>query len=141
MTQPTGKNLVLHTDGASRGNPGPAAAGIVIRTQAGEDLVATGRVLGKLTNNQAEYRALLLGLELALEMAPASLLVKMDSELVVKQMRGEYAVKSADLAPLHRQARALVAQFARVQFAHVPRRENALADALANRALDGATQG
>ncbi|MBA3823487.1 MAG: ribonuclease HI family protein [Ktedonobacterales bacterium] len=137
MTQPkTGQDLVLFTDGASRGNPGPAAAGIVIRTRAGEDLVATGRVLGRMTNNQAEYRALLLGLELALPFAPATLLVQMDSELVVKQMRGEYAVKSADLAPLHKQARGIVAQFARVQFAYIPRRENALADALANRALD-----
>jgi ribonuclease HI len=139
MTQPqTGQDLILFTDGASRGNPGPAAAGIVIRTRGGEDLVSTGRVLGRMTNNQAEYRALLLGLEMALPYAPASLLVQMDSELVVKQMRGEYAVKSTDLAPLHKEARAAVAQFARVQFAYIPRRENALADALANRALDAA---
>ena len=136
-TPPTpGQRLILRTDGAARGNPGPAAAGIVIQTEAGADLVRDKKYLGHMTNNQAEYRALIFGLQSALPLQPAALLVKMDSELVVRQMQGKYQVKSADLLPLFQDARALVAQLGRVTFAHVPRNENATADALANKALD-----
>ena len=131
-----GQRLILRTDGAARGNPGPAAAGIVIQTEAGVDLVRDKKYLGHMTNNQAEYRALIFGLQSALPLQPAALLVKMDSELVVRQMQGKYQVKSVDLLPLFQEARGLVAQLTRVTFAHVPRSDNAAADALANKALD-----
>jgi ribonuclease HI len=130
------QRLILRTDGASRGNPGPAAAGIVIQMEDGTDLVREGRYLGLMTNNQAEYRALILGLTIAATLHPAAVEVRMDSELVVKQMRGEYAVKSPDLLPLHQQAWALAGQLPQVAFVHVRRAANAVADALANRALD-----
>jgi ribonuclease HI len=135
-TGDAGQRLILRTDGASRGNPGPAAAGIVVQTAEGEAVAREKHYLGIMTNNQAEYRALILGLQLALTLRPAVLLVKLDSELVVRQMQGKYKVKSIDLLPLYDAARALVAQLPRVLFEHVPRGENAMADALANRALD-----
>jgi ribonuclease HI len=128
--------LILRTDGASRGNPGHAAAGIVIEDEAGAVIDSAGEYLGIMTNNQAEYRALLLGLTHASVLHPARLIVRMDSELVVKQMQGKYQVKSPDLAPLHQQARALAREFAAIAFEHVRRGLNARADALANRALD-----
>ncbi len=136
MTQAQGQRLILRTDGASRGNPGPAAAGIVIQTMEGTDLVREGHYLGTLTNNQAEYRALILGLTAVAALHPTAVAVQMDSELVVKQMRGEYAVKSPDLLPLHQEARTLARQLPQVTFTHVRRAANATADALANRALD-----
>jgi ribonuclease HI len=136
MTELQGQRLILRTDGASRGNPGPAAAGIVISLESGADVLQAKQYLGRMTNNQAEYRALLMGLEAVTEMHPASVLVKMDSELIVKQMRGQYAVRSVDLLPLHQQARALVRALPKVEFVHVRRGENAIADALANKALD-----
>ncbi len=136
MTRPQGQRLILRTDGASRGNPGPAAAGIVLSLESGADVLQAKHYLGRMTNNQAEYRALILGLQAATEMHPVSLLVKMDSELIVKQMRGEYAVRSPDLVPLHQQARALARALPKVEFVHVRRGENAIADALANKALD-----
>lgn len=138
MTIPSGsgQRLILRTDGAARGNPGPAAAGIVIEAEDGTTLFQDKHYLGHLTNNQAEYRALILGLQSALVLRPAALLVKMDSELVVRQMQGKYQVKSPDLLPLFQAARTLVAQLTHVTFAHVPRAENAAADALANQALN-----
>lgn len=136
LSQATGKKLILRTDGAARGNPGPAALGIVIQTEGGEVVASEKAYLGRLTNNQAEYRALIAGLKAVAIYEPAVVLVKMDSELVVKQMRGEYRVKAPDLLPLYQEARRLVAGLPRVQFTHVPRAENHLADALANQALD-----
>ncbi len=128
--------LILRTDGASRGNPGHAAAGIVIEDDADTVIDSAGEYLGMMTNNQAEYRALLLGLARAHTLHPARLIVRMDSELVVKQMQGEYKVKSPDLAPLFDEACALAHEFAAIAFEHVRRGLNARADALANRALD-----
>src|SRR5215472_4006294 len=130
QSQATGKKLILRTDGAARGNPGPAALGIVIQTESGEEVAHDKAYLGRLTNNQAEYRALIAGLKAVVAYQPATILVKMDSELVVKQMRGEYRVKAPDLLPLYQEARQLVARLSRVQFTHVPRAENHLADAL-----------
>lgn len=131
-----GATLSLRTDGASRGNPGQAAAGVVIESVEGETL-ATGKLyLGVLTNNQAEYRALILGLKTIAHYHPARVNVYMDSELVVKQMRGEYNVRDESLRDLWREACALVDALPTVTFTHVRRGLNALADQLANEALD-----
>lgn len=136
QTHAAGQRLVLRTDGASRGNPGHAAAGIVVEREDGT-LVARGKkYLGVLTNNQAEYRALILGLLAATRYAPADLRVYMDSELVVRQMLGQYRVRDESLRPLYEEARKLVDALPQVSFAHVLRGKNALADALANEALD-----
>lgn len=126
----------LYTDGAARGNPGPAAAGIVIEDDDGRMLWQEGRYLGETTNNVAEYRALLLGLQKASELGRGALVVRMDSELVVKQLEGSYRVKHPALIPLYRQALALCQSFQSWRAEHVPREQNSLADRLANQALD-----
>lgn len=131
-----GQRLVVRTDGASRGNPGPAAAGIAIERENGTLLARGKRYLGVLTNNQAEYRALILGLKAVARYAPAAVSVFMDSELVVRQMTGQYRVKDETLRPLYEEARALANALPSVTFTHVLRGKNALADALANEALD-----
>ncbi len=130
--------LTIHTDGASRGNPGPAAYAYVIRCDGREPIEEAGRI-GRMTNNQAEYTALVRALEHALELgAENRVIVHSDSELLVKQMRGEYRVKNEDLRDLSEQARALTRRFrGGVTFRHVRREENSRADALGNEALDG----
>jgi len=131
-----GEHLILRTDGASRGNPGHAASGVVIERADGT-LVARGKkYLGVMTNNQAEYRALIAGLKAVARYQPVAVSVFMDSELIVKQMNGQYRVRDAALSPLYAEAQGIVAQLALVSFAHVPRGKNALADKLANEALD-----
>jgi ribonuclease HI len=134
--------LTIHTDGASRGNPGAAAFGYVIERDGAEPIEEAG-CLGELTNNQAEYTALVRALRHALELGPQhNLLVLSDSELMVKQMLGEYRVKNADLLPLYEDARALVKRFqGTVTFQHVRRGANGRADALCNEALDGKRKG
>lgn len=127
---------ILHADGAARGNPGPAAIGVVVTDGDGVELCAFGKAIGVATNNVAEYQALIAGLEAARDLGVDSLRVRLDSELLVKQMTGAYRVKSAHLKPLHERARALASSFADVRFEHVPRSENARADALCNEALD-----
>jgi ribonuclease HI len=131
-----GGRLVLRTDGASRGNPGPAAAGIVIERADGETLVRLGQYLGEMPNNQAEYRALILGLRTIAEQNPSSVIVYMDSELVVRQMTGVYQVRDATLRMLYQEAQTLVQALPQVSFTHVRRAQNAAADRLANQALD-----
>lgn len=126
----------LFADGGSRGNPGRAASGAVLVAPDGSILREVGRFLGVATNNVAEWNALLSGLEAARELGLHSLAVRMDSELVVKQLRGEYRVKHPDLQPLHRRALALLRQFSHVDVQHVPRKQNVLADAVVNRVLD-----
>ena len=130
--------LTIHTDGASRGNPGAAAYAYVIE-RAGNDPIEEAGCLGRLTNNQAEYTALVRALEQALELGPEnSLAIYSDSELLVKQMRGEYRVKDGDLRELYEEAKDLLGQFrGRVSIQHVRRAQNARADALCNEALDG----
>jgi ribonuclease HI len=130
--------LTIHTDGASRGNPGDAAFAFVI-TGEGRPTVEEAGLLGRVTNNQAEYAALIKALERAVAVAPGHpVVVHSDSELMVKQMRGEYKVKSEDLRDLYEQARRLVARFpAGVSFRHVRREQNKRADELCNLALDG----
>jgi ribonuclease HI len=126
----------LFADGGSRGNPGPAASGAVIVDPAGEVVAEAGRFLGVATNNVAEWTALLIGLEAAVERGIRRLAVRMDSELVVKQVRGEYKVKHVTLQPLHRKALALLRKFEYVDIKHVPRKLNKLADGLVNAVLD-----
>jgi ribonuclease HI len=133
------KVLRLYTDGGSRGNPGPAGLGMVIEDDRGMRLWGGHRYVGKATNNQAEYLALIDGLRKVAEWKPDALEVYMDSELVVKQVSGRYRVRSADLQPLHRQVVGLLRGFSRVNVSHVPRERNRGADALANRAMDEGT--
>jgi ribonuclease H / adenosylcobalamin/alpha-ribazole phosphatase len=131
--------VVIEGDGGSRGNPGPAGYGAVV-WDADRATVLTERkqAIGHATNNVAEYRALIAGLEGAAELGATEAAVYMDSKLVVEQMAGRWKVKHPDLAPLHAQARALAGQFARVSYAWVPRERNKHADRLANEAMDAA---
>ncbi len=126
----------LWTDGGARGNPGPAGIGIVLEGPDGVVACEAGRFIGVATNNVAEYQALILGLENAANMGFDHIVVKADSELVVRQMRGEYRVKNANLAPLYRQAKALSSRFSSFRIEHIRRAENARADNLANAAMD-----
>jgi ribonuclease H / adenosylcobalamin/alpha-ribazole phosphatase len=128
----------LSTDGGARGNPGPAAYGYVLETDDGTVLDARGEAIGVATNNVAEYRGLLAGLEAALERGVEEVEVVSDSELVVKQMRGEYKVKNETLRGLVDEANALEARFRRVTYTAVRREHNELADRLVNEALDSA---
>jgi ribonuclease H / adenosylcobalamin/alpha-ribazole phosphatase len=128
----------LSTDGGARGNPGPAAYGYVLETADGTVLDARGEAIGVATNNVAEYRGLLAGLESALERGVDELEVVSDSELLVKQMRGEYKVKNETLRELVAEARALADRLEDVTYTAVRREHNDLADALVNEALDSA---
>jgi ribonuclease HI len=131
--------LRLYTDGAARGNPGPAGLGMVIEDDQGMRLWGGHRYVGTATNNKAEYLALIDGLRKVAEWKPDALEVYLDSELVVQQVRGRYKVRHADLQPLHTQALGLLRTFPRVNVTHVPRERNKGADALANRAIDEGT--
>ena len=130
----------LSTDGGSRGNPGPAAYGYVLETEDGTVLAAHGEAIGVATNNVAEYSALIAGLEKAAELHVRELEVVSDSELMVKQMRGEYRVKHPGLQPLYQEARTLVARLGRVTFEHVRREFNKDADRLSNVGMDEAEE-
>jgi ribonuclease H / adenosylcobalamin/alpha-ribazole phosphatase len=126
----------LSTDGGARGNPGPAAYGYVLETDDGTVLDARGEAIGHATNNVAEYRALIAGLESAAERGVTELDVVSDSELLVKQMQGDYRVKNEALRALWEEAGALERRFARVRYTAVRREHNELADRLVNEALD-----
>ena len=128
----------LSTDGGARGNPGPAAYGYVLESEDGHVLDARGETIGVATNNVAEYRALLAGLEKALELGVTELEVVSDSELLVKQMRGEYKVKNDALRALHGEASELAEGLEKVAYTAVRRAHNELADSLVNEALDRA---
>jgi ribonuclease HI len=130
--------LVVHVDGGARGNPGPAAAAAVVSTPDGDVLDESTELLGVATNNVAEYRGLLLGLARARELGADEVEVVNDSELVAKQINGEYKVKHAGMKPLHTAAREALGRFDRWSMRSVPRAQNAAADALVNRALDEA---
>ena len=125
----------LHTDGGSRGNPGPAAIGYVLRIE-DEETIFHGEAIGDTTNNQAEYQALLAGLNRAQEEGVADLECFLDSELVVKQLKGEYRVKDQDLKPHFEAIKQLAAQLSSVSYTHVKREKNKEADKLVNQALD-----
>lgn len=128
--------LVVHVDGGSRGNPGPAAAAAVVATPDGEVVDRSSELLGVASNNVAEYRGLLLGLRRASELGAEEVEVVNDSELVAKQVNGEYRVKHPDMKPLHAQALRSLEGFARWTVRSVPRDQNEDADALVNAALD-----
>ncbi len=126
----------LYADGASRGNPGPAAAGGLILDKDQNPLAEISKYLGETTNNVAEYQSLIFGLEEAIKLGVSQLEVKMDSQLVVKQMLGEYRVKQAHLIPLHQKGKKLSGQFKQFSIVYIPRAQNHEADRLANLALD-----
>ena len=126
----------LFADGGSRGNPGPAASGAVLFDESGAVLREVGTYLGVATNNVAEWTGLLTGLEAALELGVDDIAVRLDSELVVKQISGAYRVKNEGLIPLHAKAKILLRKFAHVDVQHVRRKMNAAADALVNQVLD-----
>ena len=132
------KYLIINTDGASRGNPGPAAAGVTIRDDKGQMLRGISRYLGRLTCNQAEYQALIMALEEARRIGAAEVRLLADSELLVKQLKREYRVKNEGLAVLFTVAVKLLAGFARWNVRYIPREQNKEADRLANEALDKA---
>jgi ribonuclease HI len=128
--------LIVYTDGAARGNPGPAGAGVHIEDESGESVEQITRYLGETTNNVAEYRALLLGLEHAKSLGARAVEIRADSQLMIRQMTGEYRVRNPDLQELNRQARTLERRFEHVAYVHVSRDKNREADRLANRAID-----
>ncbi|MGH7214013.1 MAG: ribonuclease HI family protein [Tepidisphaeraceae bacterium] len=130
------ETLTLQFDGGSRGNPGPAGVGIVVRAADNTPLVTLGRFIGRATNNVAEYRALICAMEEALKLGAKKVVIRGDSELIVKQMRGEYRVKNPELRQLYDAAQGLFAQFKAAKIEHNLRGHNTLADKLANLAMD-----
>jgi ribonuclease HI len=130
------KAVVLFTDGGSRGNPGPAGGGVVVLNPEGQVLLRKAIYLGNITNNMAEYLALLAWLEMVTNLHPAEVSIRMDSELIVRHLNGQYKVRSADLAPLYRRTLEFIRRFPKVDIAHIPREQNQEADRLANLALD-----
>jgi ribonuclease HI len=130
------ERLVVNVDGGARGNPGPAAVAAVVATPDGEVIERTGELIGEATNNVAEYRAMLLGIERARALGAREVELIGDSELIVRQLRGEYKVKDRNLAELHRRARASLAELERWSVRNVRREHNAEADRIVNETLD-----
>jgi ribonuclease HI len=133
-------SAILWTDGAARGNPGPAGIGVVLKNPKGEILATEARFVGHTTNNVAEYRALLLGLERALECGIRKLEVRADSELLIRQLLGKYRVKNEGLKPLYQRATELLKRFESTHLVHVRREQNAEADRLANEGIRNAAR-
>jgi len=138
---PNPPEIIAHIDGGSRGNPGPAAYGVSIETTGGEPVTAFGKFLGVATNNFAEYQGLLAALEYALNHSYRRLRVLTDSELMARQISGQYKVRSHDLKPLYDKARGLIARLESFSIRHVYREQNREADRLANQAMDDAERG
>ncbi len=136
MQRASSRAWTVRCDGGARGNPGPGAAAFILNDEAGAEVEARGEFLGSVTNNVAEYRALIAGLQAARRLGARRLRVLMDSELVVRQMTGEYRVKNAGLKPLHEEAKREAANFAGVEYRVVRRGDNARADSLVNETLD-----
>ncbi len=130
------ETIVAYIDGGSRGNPGPAASGFILSDQDGNPLLAKGIFLGTKTNNEAEYTALVKALEAALELKAEKIMIFGDSELLVKQINGQYKVKSEKILPLYEQATGFLAQFKKWKIEHVYREKNKIADGLVNESLD-----
>lgn len=130
------KRITIYSDGGSRGNPGPSAAGYVIIDNRQEVIDQGGEYLGITTNNQAEYHGVRLGLQKALALGYTQIDFRLDSMLVVNQMNGIYKIKNRELWPIHERIRGLMAQFEKVTFSHVRREFNQLADGMVNRTLD-----
>ncbi|MBA7476741.1 MAG: reverse transcriptase-like protein [Dehalococcoidia bacterium] len=129
------KRLIIHTDGASRGNPGPAAIGVVIRDEQGRVIAKISEAIGRTTNNRAEYFALIAGLEEALRLGAERVDLRMDSELIVRQLTGQYRVRNPALKPLFAEAFQLLRKFQSSSIQHIPREHNREADALTRHAL------
>ena len=132
----SGSTLYLYTDGASRGNPGEGGAGVVITDSMGNEVFSKGFYLGHCTNNEAEYKALIIGLAEASGSGCDNIVVFLDSQLIVRQINGEYQVKNKNLIPLFGQVMDLLAFFRRYKVEHIPRSENTRADKLANEGID-----
>jgi len=128
--------VVIHTDGAARGNPGPAAIGVTIKDENGTQVTNISQRIGSTTNNQAEYRAVIAALEKAVDIGARQVTVKSDSELVVKQIQGRYRVKNIALRPLYQKVVRLIGSFEDFSITAIPRTQNTEADKLANKALD-----
>jgi ribonuclease HI len=135
------RRLVIYADGASRGNPGPAGIGVVIEDERGRVRKEVSQFVGRKTNNQAEYMALIQGLQVAAEYQADAIQVRLDSELLVRQLKGEYKVKSPLLKPLRNKVQKLLAGYKVVGIEHIERQYNRAADRLANRAIDAASSG
>lgn len=143
-TNASGLKLILHTDGAAKGNPGPAGIGVVLYRDGDESepVAAIGEYIGETTNNVAEYKALIRGLSEALLRGAARIEARTDSELMARQIAGRYKVSAPHIIPLHAEARRLLARFADARVVHVLRGKNALADKLANQGVaEGAAKG
>ncbi len=130
------EKIIIHSDGGARGNPGPAGIGAVLNADNGIVLAEISKYIGETTNNQAEYQALIAGLEKAKELKAEELDCYLDSELVVKQLNREYKVKNAELAPLFLKVHNLSLSFKKIKFIHIRREFNKEADRLANEAMD-----
>ncbi len=128
--------LIIHTDGGARGNPGPAAIGVVIENESGEVLLNVSRYIGQTTNNQAEYQAVYTALKEAKNLGGKILDIYLDSELVVKQLKLEYKVKNKELAPIFMKVWNLAQEFKSITWRHILREKNIKADKLVNEALD-----
>ena len=128
--------VTIHTDGAARGNPGPAAIGAVIRDEQDKIIAQISHRIGFATNNHAEYTAIIIALEKAIKLGAKQVIIKSDSELVVKQLTGRYRVKKASLKPLYQQVKQLQASLEGFTITYIPREQNKEADNLANMALD-----
>ncbi len=131
------KRVIIYADGASRGNPGPAAIGVTIKDKQGRLITTIARSIGRATNNQAEYKAIIAALEHAITLGANQVEIHSDSELVVRQINGEYRVKKATLKPLYQQVKRLQSQLKSFTITHIPRQQNIEADNLANKALNG----
>lgn len=132
-----GLSLIAYADGGSRGNPGKAACAAVVCNEDGDELLRRNRLLGKTTNNVAEYEGVLLALALCRELGARHVTLRLDSELVVRQVDGSYKVKHSEMQRLHTIVKELMAEFDSVAVEHIPRAKNKIADALVNAALDG----
>jgi ribonuclease HI len=130
------KRLIIYSDGASQGNPGRAAIGAVIRDERGKVVATISQTIGRATNNQAEYRAIIAALEAAIKLGAEAVEVKADSELVVEQLNGRYKVKKTSLRPLYQDVVRLTGALQSFSISHIPREQNKEADRLANKALD-----
>lgn len=134
------RKLLLQFDGGSRGNPGPAGIGVTLATPEGKTVYELAEFLGNHTNNFAEYTALIRGLAAAVELGATELVIRADSQLVVRQIQGQYRVKSPDIRPLYQQAMALLNKVPKWSISHLYREDNSRADTLANLAMDGRTK-
>ncbi|OGN98531.1 MAG: hypothetical protein A2Y89_03740 [Chloroflexi bacterium RBG_13_51_18] len=130
------EKLIIYTDGAARGNPGPAAIGVVLQDLSGNTIGRISRRLAPTTNNQAEYQAVIAGLEKAITLGAKSVAVKADSELIVKQINRQFKIKNTALRPLYQRVVSLIGSLESFSISYIPRAQNAAADALANKAFN-----